>query len=366
MQGWVQRPCKGCTPMSEHLDRLFAKLCRKPGTEAALMSVDAPGHGLYWRGHAPDVAPGSAFALASGTKLFTTALVLQAVDAGRISLDDTAATHLPHGTLKGLHVIDGEDHGDRITLRQCLANSTGLACYFEDRPRGGRSILDRLRDGEDFGWTDQDALDRVRRELPAKFAPGTPGRAHYSDTNYLIAGMVLEAIARESFGDQLDAGICRPLGMERTWVLTGNGQDGQAEILPIRNNRRIIPFHKTLAANGCQGAVVSTLDDSQRFLKGFFGGTLFDKTHLVHMQQDWRRIFNPFLYGTGLQRFQIPRIFTPFRPVPPLIGHSGVSGVVMYHCPERDVTFTGSTNQIGSRGLPYRFMMRALRAIGTS
>lgn len=352
--------------MSDPLDRLFAKMCRKPGTAAALMAVDAPEHDLRWRGHAPDVAEGSAFALASGTKLFTTALVLQAVDAGRLSLDDTAATHLPRGTLTGLHVINGEDNGDRITLRQCLANSTGLACYFEDRPKGGRSILDRLKDGEDVGWTKREALDRVRRELPARFAPGTPGRAHYSDTNYLIAGMVLEAISGESFGEQLDAGICRPLGLERTWVLRGDGQDRQAGILPIRNKRRIIPFQKTLAANGCQGAVVSTLDDSQRFLQGFFGGALFNKAHLVHMQRDWRRIFNPFLYGTGLQRLQIPRLFTPFRPIPPLIGHSGVSGVVMYRCPKRNVTFTGSTNQIGNRGLPYRFMLRALRALGAS
>jgi D-alanyl-D-alanine carboxypeptidase len=349
--------------LHEDLDRVFRKLCRKRGMQAALMAVEAPKAGLHWRGHAVDISPQAAFALASGTKLFTTALVLQAVDEGRLALDARAADYLPSGTLRGLHVLGGVDRGEDITLRQCLSNTSGLPCYFEDRPRGGRSIVDRIGAGEDFSWTTSEALERVRDDLQALFAPGTPDKAHYADTNYLIAGMVLEEVSGLPFERLLASGISARLGLEDTWVLTADAIDRFAEVLPVRWGSQVLHFPRALAANGCQGAVISTLDDTQAFLRGFFGGTLFEAAHLDQMQHDWRRIFNPFQYGMGLQRFSIPRIFTPFRPLPPLIGHSGFTGVVMYWCPERDVTFTGSTNQIGSRGLPYRFMLRALRAI---
>jgi len=348
--------------MIDRLDAAFDRLCRKAGMQAALMSIDAPSLGIRWRGQAQGVAADSPFCVASCTKLFTAALILRSVDSRDLSLDATAASYLPARALEGLHVIDGTDRSGDVTLRQLLSNTSGLADYFEDRPRGERSWLDRIVTGEDFGWTPEQALEHVRTRLAPRFAPGATRRAHYADTNFLILGMVLKAVTGQGFGRLVQTNICEPLGLGDTWVFAPESRDRDTRILPIHAGARTLQIPRALASVGCEGAVISTLEDTQRFLRGFFGGELFAINHLQQML-DWNRIFFPFQYGMGLMKFAMPPALTLMRRTPPLIGHSGSTGAVMYWSHDRNIFITGSTNQLRSRGAPYQFIVRALQTI---
>jgi hypothetical protein len=69
-------------------------------------------------------------------------------------------------------------------------------------------------------------------------------------------------------------------------------------------------------------------------------------------------IFAPLEYGGGIMRFALPRYYSPLRPVPPMVGHSGASGAVLYHAPLLDLYVSGTVNQIKKRSLSCGLMAR--------
>lgn len=76
--------------------------------------------------------------------------------------------------------------------------------------------------------------------------------------------------------------------------------------------------------------MVSTAGNGLAFLEAFMTGRLFPSVTLDEMQSQWRAIFTPLQYGMGLMRFALPRDYTLFKTVPPMIGHSGASGAVLF------------------------------------
>jgi hypothetical protein len=76
--------------------------------------------------------------------------------------------------------------------------------------------------------------------------------------------------------------------------------------------------------------------------------------------KQWNKIFFPLEYGIGLAKFKLPRIFSPFKPMPELLGHSGLSGAFAFYAPEKDVFLTGTVNQISNPDISYRLMLQLL------
>ena len=86
-----------------------------------------------------------------------------------------------------MHVLRGVDSSMRITVEELLAHTSGIADYFEQRRADGTTQIGRALE-HDFSWTLGDVLRITRDELEPRFAPSTPGKAFYSDTNYPAAG----------------------------------------------------------------------------------------------------------------------------------------------------------------------------------
>lgn len=102
---------------------------------------------------------------------------------------------------------------------------------------------------------------------------------------------------------------------------------------------------KAMSSFGPDGGIVSTVHEGLTFLRAFLDGTLFPEHYLEEMKQ-WKGIFFPLQYGHGLMRFKLPRIFSPFKPSPELIGHSGASASFLFHCPDEDLYLADTLNQI--------------------
>ena len=85
---------------------------------------------------------------------------------------------------------------------------------------------------------------------------------------------------------------------------------------------------------------------------------LFPAEYLDEIQLTWNPVFPPLEYGVGLMRFALPRYYTLFKKVPPMIGHSGASGAVLYYVPALDLYVSGTVNQIKKRSLSYNLMTR--------
>jgi D-alanyl-D-alanine carboxypeptidase len=139
--------------------------------------------------------------LASITKTFTAALIMEQVEAGRIRLDDPMDTWIAH------------PEGGRITVEMLLRHTSGLPNYTE---KASMNILTPFRAHN--LWQPQELLEAVI-DQPLKFEPGS--RYEYSNTNYVALGIILETVSGKSYEDLLQ-GAAAKMGLERLYFLAGS------------------------------------------------------------------------------------------------------------------------------------------------
>lgn len=290
--------------------------------------------------------------IASITKLYVTAIVLSLQKQQRIDINHPINRFLDKDIIEKLLVYKGVDLSEKITVKQLLSQTSGLPDYFEDKLRG-ESLLDELIQGKDRAWSFEDSVN-LTKQLKPKFAPGSKGKAHYSDSNFQLLGKVIENICRSSFENVLNSEIIHPLGLANTWLFT-HPQDQRPAPIYFKNKPLHIP--QAMSSFGADGGIVSTAHESMVFLKAFFGGYFFPKVTLPAMKQ-WNSVMFPLEYGTGIMRFKLPRIFSPFRPSPEFLGHSGLSGAFAFYLPEKEAFFTGTVNQVSSPSISFRLMLK--------
>ncbi|KAB2352346.1 serine hydrolase domain-containing protein [Actinomadura rudentiformis] len=338
------------------LDRIAARFSAKPTTSALSFAIEQPATGFTWSFN--NAQP---YFFASITKLYTSAVIMQLNHERALTLDSRVADLLGKDLLRGLNTHGGHDHGHVITVRELLAHTSGIPDYFEQkRPDGHSMLADLLR--ADIAWTFDDAMETARSQ-PSRFAPSTPGKAHYSDTNYQLLGRIIEAATSGGYEQAIRRRIIEPLELRDTWLLTPATRGRYDEVAQLLNGRAPLRIPNAIASVGPDGGLVSTAADGLRFLRAFIGGELFPATYLDQMTSTWNRIFSPVEYGVGIMRFALPRRYSPLAPAPPLIGHSGASGSVLFHAPDHDLYISGTVNQFRHRSLPYRLMLRLINQL---
>jgi CubicO group peptidase (beta-lactamase class C family) len=341
------------------LQALLDRYDRRTDTANLAFAVAQPSTGWTWT--YGDV--NAQYFVASVTKLYTAALVLQLVRQRLVELDDSIAQYLPADLVRGLNVLDGVDRSDEITVRQLLSHTSGIADYFEEKGADGTTTFGRALDGGP-GWTTGEAIAIAKAEMKPHFPPGAPGKAFYSDTNYQLLGAIIEAMTGDTYAAALDGGIVTPLGLTRTYLFSQATVDRFDTVSPLLMDTTPIRIPQVMASVGADGGIVSTAAESLRFLRAFMAGELFPDEYLADMQRPWRRIFFPLQYGLGLMRFSLPRVMSGFRSVPALIGHSGASGAVAFYAPKTDLYVAGTVNQVKKRSLSFQLLTRIAMLAG--
>src|SRR4051794_30865069 len=150
---------------------------------------------------------GDRFRVGSITKSFVATVVLQLVGEGRLSLDDSVARWLPGLVPNGRH----------ITVRQLLNHTSGLFSYTDD-PRVLAPYLQQHN--SHFVWRPRQ-LVAIATSHPPLFPPGTAWA--YSNTNYVLLGLIVERATGTDLGRQLRQRIFDPLRLRDTSfpVITG-------------------------------------------------------------------------------------------------------------------------------------------------
>jgi CubicO group peptidase (beta-lactamase class C family) len=341
--------------LEDRLAEVIGSYDRRPDTNSVQFALASPSRDWFWAWASPG-SPGQYF-IASTTKLYVTAIVMQLRNEGRVDLDTPAAQYLDPSIMAGIHIYRGVDSSERITVRELLSHTSGIADYFEGRRKDGRSqIKDAL--AQDFTWSFDDVLRITKEQLKPRFAPSAPGKAFYSDTNFQILGTLIEAVTGGTFEEALETHIIGPLGLTGTYPFTHETLERYSNVAAILYGKKPVFIPKTMASVRADGGIVSTARDGITFLEGFISGTLFPQTYLEEMQRTWNRIFSPLEYGVGMMRFALPRYYSPFRSVPQMVGHSGASGAVLYYVPELDLYISGTVNQLKKRSLSYNLLVR--------
>ncbi|GGL09828.1 serine hydrolase domain-containing protein [Mangrovihabitans endophyticus] len=221
---------------------------------------------------------GGYFRMGSNTKTFVSVAVLQLVGEGRLSLDDTVDRWLP-GVVTG----NGND-GRTITVRQLLQHTSGLYNYTNDLAVVGSFAGYRAHRFDHYTAADVVAL--AMKHEP-EFAPGT--RWDYSNTNYVLAGMLIERVTGRAWATEVRARILQPLGLRHTLM------PGDRPYLPVPHARAYQQwepggemtdttlFNATVA--DAAGSLITTPGDLARFWQALQRGRLLHPREMAAMHR---------------------------------------------------------------------------------
>ncbi|WSK10002.1 beta-lactamase family protein (plasmid) [Kitasatospora sp. NBC_01300] len=252
-------------------------LVKDDGLPAALASVKGrDGRTRTYTAGVGDVATGAKppvdgqVRIGSNTKTFTAVVVLQLVAEGKVDLDAPAETYLP-GLLRG----DGID-GRHITVRQLLQHTSGLPDYVDK---------DSILTNPGRYYEPRELLDAALSQK-AHFAPGA--RWEYSNTNYLLAGLIIQKVTGRPLGEEVNRRIVDRIGLRHTYF-PAPGDTGIREAHPKGYNRdadgSLRDYTELDPSWGwAAGAAVSTPSDVTRFYTALLGGRLLPAAQLAEMR----------------------------------------------------------------------------------
>jgi D-alanyl-D-alanine carboxypeptidase len=282
--------------------------------------------------------------IASNTKTMTAAVALQLVQEGKLALDDPLDKFVP-----------GFPNGDVISVGQLLEMRSGLYSYTFD------PTFNATLDDDPRRVYTPDELLAIARPQPAQFAPGT--EFEYSNTNYVLLGLIIEQLTGKPIADVFEERIFEPLGLDDTSYPAADDPDIPQphtqgyqygtnvatldtyalppDQLPAALDGSLAPIESTILNHSAfftAGAVISTLPDMADYVEALVGGKLHDE----RTQEILIGSIQPMAagsqggYGYGLIEFR-----------PELFGHDGqtpgFSSVIAYDA-ERDITIVVATN----------------------
>lgn len=320
------------------LERLRAKY-GMPGISAAIMFAD----GSIWQGAAglADVAarrpvtPDTAFAAASVSKTFTAALILGLIEDGRLGLDSNVKAYLPKVALD-----------PAITVRQLLDHTSGLRDFYF-HPGIDKALLSK----PGLAWDAARSLRYVGKPY------AKPGRSwHYSNTNYLVLGMLAEAVGGAPVAGQLRDRFLTPLGLRHTYyqgaeapagpIARGyqfTGKDPSLRPIDLSDGSKHVPFTSVVTASGAAGSIATTSGDLVRWARALYGGSALDEATRALMVADIAGTaqYKPSVgYGLGVQAVPVAGQLS--------LGHSGRflgARAILRWLPEERLAIAVLTNQ---------------------
>jgi D-alanyl-D-alanine carboxypeptidase len=230
------------------------------------------------------------FRIGSVSKSFVAVVVLQLGQEHKLSLEDPVARWLP-----GL-----VPNGDKITVRMLLNHTSGIANY-EEHP----DYLAPYLKGDLGHVTTPAQLVRMGTSQGPLFAPGTSSA--YSNTNYTVAGLIVEKVTGTTLGDQLAQRIFGPLKLRSTSLptqpeITGPHAHGYF-VLGQPPATDVTTFSPSIGWAG--GGIVSTTEDVTAFYQALLGGRLLEPAMLAEMMTVVPGA-NGEMYGLGLAQRVLP------------------------------------------------------------
>ena len=317
-----------------------------PGISAAIIFPD----GSTWQGTAglADVAAGrrvtadTAFAVASVSKTFTAAVILGLVEDGTLGLDASAKSYLPSLPIDAA-----------ITIRELLDHTSGLRDFFF-----GSGVDHALLSKPARVWDPARSLKYLGKPFSK---PGVSW--HYSNTNYLVLGMVAEAVGHATVADQLRTRFLTPLGLDHTYyqaverprgpVVHDYRFLGTSPALPaidLSDGTGVVPFTSVVTAAGAAGSIATTASDLAHWARALYAGPALARSTRDAMLDDVLRTarLKPAIgYGLGVQSVAVTGV--------PTLGHSGRylgARAVFRWLPEQRIAIAVLTNQSRSDANP--------------
>jgi D-alanyl-D-alanine carboxypeptidase len=301
------------------LDQLMADTMKKYNAPGMTMGIWVPGKGSFVRAKGvADLATGrkmdtrDIFRIGSLTKTFTATVILQLVDEGKVRLDDSLHKFYPK-----------VPNSRNITVRQLLNMTSGIHSYTELEWVQKAFFTDRFR-----AWSPAELVKAAIAVKP-DFPPGKG--FHYSNTNYVLLGIIIEKITGNKLEDEIQRRIVDRLRLSHTVFPTGPEiGEGAIHGYMYDNGKPDDWTRDNVSWGWAAGAMISNMYDLKTYIKAINDGTFLSKklqeerlSSWVDMELAHKEIMTTLKYGLG--------VFTAGGFVGHNGGLPGYVNLAMYH-----------------------------------
>ncbi|GAA5185217.1 serine hydrolase domain-containing protein [Rugosimonospora acidiphila] len=275
------------------------------------------------------------FRIGSTTKTFTATVVLRLVAEGTLGLDAPADDYLPEYGLDR-----------RITVRMLLQHTSGVfnfvgEVYDDGTFAPGIPAIDKEWVDNQFHTYQDEELVRLALSKPARFAPGTDWS--YSNTNYVLAKLLIEKATGHRYAEELRRLILRPLGLSGTTVPGASPEvpephaHGYYQYQDAGQWKTVDATRQNPSVLSAAGDLISTTEDLHTFFSALMSGKLLPAPLLAEMRTPHPQS-GDYRYGLGLFVEETDRGGT-------ILHHNGGLwgwAALMYGTPDGGRTLTGS------------------------
>ena len=298
-------------------------------------------HAAGYRNMAEELpnTPDTAFAIASGTKLFTGLAICKLIDEGKLLLQDKLWDLIK----QDLGQID-----KRVTVHQLLTHTSGVGDYIDEESEDSEAMLDALYAKYPcYLWTQLDYYLQMIAPLPPKFEPGA--RYGYSNSGYVLLGLVVEAVSGMPYQQYVQENIMAKVGehssplehtgfyrMDSLPANTALGYIEDEDTEELRTNIFSMPI-----LGGSDGGLYTCAADLDKLWRAIFANQILSESmtqtllsqHVVIDEEDGES------YGLGVYRYQDGDRLANFA----VGGDSGVGFFTAYY-PKTGVVVSGFSN----------------------
>lgn len=283
-------------------------MTQKGGVVGVSMSVqDQDGFWLGSSGKADlynniDLQPCQITRVGSTVKMYTATLILKLQEEGKLSLDQKIAEYLSGDPIKRIK------NAEKATIRQLLQHSSGIYNYIQSAQFQTASINNLIKE-----WHAEDLL-QYAYDKPTYFEPDAD--VQYSNTNYILLGLLIEKIEGKALYQVFDEKIFRPLNLKHTLFAGKNPVPSNIirGYIDLYSNLQVIEstYYSGWDYYTADGGLISNPYDMTVFFKALMAGKIIKPASLQAMLS-WKvpkeqyPEFYPIQYGLGIFRMETPR-----------------------------------------------------------
>jgi len=343
--------------LTNKVEKILVKTAKKTKTLQFAMNIPTLGIDYSYS----STIPSQRFHSASVGKLMTAVLVFKAIEQGLIALDTPVHSILEEGILDQLFIYDGQDYQKDVTVEHLLGHTSGINDYFDSKTFDGALFVDDVIKHPDIFWTPMDLLDYTRTK---QHPIGTPGKQFlYSDTGYVLLGLIVETIYGMPFHRALEVNIFQLVGMKDTSLCFYSDGFEPVSLAPLFINNTDVHMYRSLSCDFSGGGLATTTGDLLMFLDQLQQFRLISEESLNKMANFTHPYRQGMVYGLGLKQLRFEQFFFLLKNLPRLQGHLGVTGVHAWYDPTSKATYVLNVGNTKDMVMSFKLLIKILQLV---
>jgi len=281
------------------------------------------------------------FIAASITKTFVAVCILQMEEEGKLSIHDKASNYLDGKLLKQLTTYREKSYEKELTIEHLLRHTSGIADYLNNT----KTHLNGYKNTPDRIYSLQDRVEIALKDTPSTNALG---KYAYSNTNYILLGMIAEAIDKVPISVIIHNRVVSPLKLKNTTLQSDENRIPQM-FRAYYTDWDLTSFTYHFNQMNAAGGILTSIDDLMKFGKSLFQGKLFRSTKTLDKMLSFKKG-----YGLGVMQYD------KSKKTGRIYGHSGFDpGYTCYlaYLEEIDTTIVTVLNQSEKAAIMPAFLL---------